>query len=170
MKRLVACLLLLIATPTFAQMHVHKSAPHAEARQRSIKALSEAQVADLQAGKGMGLALAAELNGYPGPLHVLEHAQALHLSPAQEQRLRDLREAMTKEAVAEGQKLIELEKKLDAAFASRQISEPVLAQLVADIGSSQAALRTVHLKYHLVTATLLDPHQLHRYAELRGYR
>jgi hypothetical protein len=32
---------------------------------RSIKALSDQQVSDLRAGRGMGLALAAELNGYP---------------------------------------------------------------------------------------------------------
>jgi hypothetical protein len=34
---------------------------------RPIKALSDQQVSDLRAGRGMGLALAAELNGYPGP-------------------------------------------------------------------------------------------------------
>src|SRR5919107_1454461 len=41
---------------------------------RPVKSLSEQQVADLRAGRGMGLALPAELNGYPGPMHVLEHA------------------------------------------------------------------------------------------------
>ena len=29
----------------------------------------------------MGLALAAELNGYPGPLHVIELADSLRLTP-----------------------------------------------------------------------------------------
>lgn len=41
---------------------------------RDIKALSSDEVAALLAGKGMGYAKAAELNGYPGPAHVLEHA------------------------------------------------------------------------------------------------
>jgi hypothetical protein len=50
---------------------------------RPIKALSEQQVADLQAGRGMGLALPAELNGYPGPAHVLELADKLGLSADQ---------------------------------------------------------------------------------------
>jgi hypothetical protein len=50
---------------------------------RSIKALSEQQVSDLGAGRGMGLALAAELNGYPGPSHVLELADKLGLSADQ---------------------------------------------------------------------------------------
>ena len=48
--------------------------PYAGMQARPIKALSEQQVADLAAGRGMGLALAAELNGYPGPSHVLELA------------------------------------------------------------------------------------------------
>jgi hypothetical protein len=39
---------------------------------RAVKTLSEQEVADLRAGKGMGLALAAELNGNPAPIQVLE--------------------------------------------------------------------------------------------------
>jgi len=50
-------------------------------QQRSIKSLSDEQMADLRAGRGMGLALAAELNGYPGPAHVLELADKLELTP-----------------------------------------------------------------------------------------
>ena len=49
--------LLLSSTSAFAQ------APYAGMQSRPIKALSEQQLADLQAGRGMGLALAAELNG-----------------------------------------------------------------------------------------------------------
>src|SRR5207244_4142384 len=48
--------------------------PYAGQQRRSVKALSEQQLSDLQAGRGMGLALPAELNGYPGPSHVLELA------------------------------------------------------------------------------------------------
>ncbi len=55
--------------------------PYAGMQTRPIKALSEQQMADLSAGRGMGLALAAELNGYPGPVHVLELADKLNLSP-----------------------------------------------------------------------------------------
>jgi len=52
--------LLLLAGSAAAQT------PYAGMQTRPIKALSEQQVADLGAGRGMGLALAAELNGYPG--------------------------------------------------------------------------------------------------------
>src|SRR5258708_12149628 len=57
--------------------------PYAGMQARPIKALSEQQVADLGAGRGMGLALAAELNGYPGPSHLLELADKLNLSTDQ---------------------------------------------------------------------------------------
>jgi hypothetical protein len=45
--------------------------PYAGLEARSTKALSEKQTADLRAGRGMGLALPAEPNDYPGPDHVL---------------------------------------------------------------------------------------------------
>ena len=37
------------------------------------------------------------------------------------------------------------------------------------IGDTQARLRAAHLKYHLSTVELLQPQQIQRYAELRGY-
>ncbi|MBW5435799.1 hypothetical protein FXB41_13685 [Bradyrhizobium canariense] len=51
--------------------------PYAGLEHRPIKALSHQQIEDLRAGRGMGLALAAELNGYPGPSHVLEFGDRL---------------------------------------------------------------------------------------------
>lgn len=54
--------------------------PYAGMQSRPIKALSDQQLSDLRAGRGMGLALAAELNGYPRPSHVLELANQLGLS------------------------------------------------------------------------------------------
>ena len=62
--------------------------PYAGMEARPIKALSEQQVADLKAGRGMGLALVAELNGYPGPSHLLELADQLGLSDAERNAVR----------------------------------------------------------------------------------
>src|ERR1700737_1781125 len=73
--------------------------PYAGFEVRPIKALSDQQIADLRAGRGMGLALAAELNGYPGPLHVLELADQLQLNNMQRERMRELTEQMKSEAV-----------------------------------------------------------------------
>lgn len=44
--------------------------PYAGMQSRQIKSLSDRQIADLRAGRGMGFPV--ELNGYPGPSHVLE--------------------------------------------------------------------------------------------------
>jgi hypothetical protein len=161
----------LIALGGFATaQHQHGHTPYAGQKQRAVKALSEQQVADLRAGRGMGLALAAELNGYPGPLHVIELADQLELSGALRQRMRELYDAMKAEAVPVGEALIAHESALDRAFAEQSISPDALDALTARIGETQGRLRAVHLKYHLITAALLSPHQRHRYAELRGYR
>jgi len=143
--------------------------PYAGLQQRAIKALSDEQLSDLRAGRGIGLALAAELNGYPGPLHVLELADQLELSTDARERIRQLYDAMKAEAVSVGEALIAHETALDRAFAERSISPSMLALLTAQIGETQGRLRAIHLKYHLTTAELLSPHQRHRYAELRGY-
>lgn len=62
---LLAASLLLTASAAGAE----SSHPYAGMERRPIKALSQQQIDDLRAGRGMGLALAAELNGYPGPSH-----------------------------------------------------------------------------------------------------
>src|SRR3954452_6991105 len=92
---------------------VYAQTPYAEMQSRPIKALSEQQVADLKAGRGMGLALPAELNGYPGPSHLLELADRLELSADQKSRIRQLFESMKAEAVPVGTKLIDQEIALD---------------------------------------------------------
>src|SRR5262245_63604755 len=76
--------------------------PYAGLQERTIKTLSDQQIADLNAGRGMGLALAAELNGYPGPIHAIELAEQLHLSPEQVSKLRVLFEAMKAETIPLG--------------------------------------------------------------------
>ena len=159
-----------IAFAQHQQSHQHGASPYAGMQQRPVKALSEQQVADLKAGRGMGLALAAEMNGYPGPMHVLELADQLGLNAELQQQMRQLVESMKAEAVPMGEQLLARETALDRAFAERTISPNSLAQLTVQIGETQAQLRAIHLKYHLTTADLLSPHQRHRYAELRGYR
>src|SRR3954468_14522603 len=109
--------------------HQHVHTPYAGLQQRAVKALSNEQISDLRAGRGMGLALAAELNGYPGPLHVLELADQLRLTDGQRQRMRELTDQMKAEAVPVGEKLIERERMLDQAFAGQQITPGSLAAL-----------------------------------------
>ena len=68
--------------------------PYAGQESRDIKALSAEDVQGYVSGKGMGLAKAAELNGYPGPSHVLGLATELALTPEQTQQTRVLFEQM----------------------------------------------------------------------------
>jgi hypothetical protein len=166
----VAALIVAIGGVAFAQHSQKSHTPYAGLHGRDIRALSEQQVADLRAGRGMGLALPAELNGYPGPLHVIELADPVGLSHDQRDRMQKLFEAMKAEAIPVGETLIAQEADLDRAFRDRTISLESLAALTTRIGETQGRLRAVHLKYHLTTADLLTPLQRHRYAELRGYR
>ena len=168
MKRITGlAMLVIVALSPIAS--AQSPQPYAGLETRPIKALSDQQIADLKAGRGMGLALAAELNGYPGPVHVIELAQPLGLSNAQRAKVQELFAAMTAETVPLGQKLIAQEADLDRQFANKTITEPVLATSIQTIGSTQAALRTAHLRYHLATLDVLTPAQVKRYAELRGY-
>jgi Spy/CpxP family protein refolding chaperone len=155
---------LAIAQPSFAQ------SPYAGLQARPVKALSEQQIADLKAGRGMGLALPAELNGYPGPSHLLELADQIGLTDAQRQAVRGLFDAMKAETIPTGEQLIVQETELDALFAGRKATAESVAALTAEIGGTQARLRAAHLRYHLSTLELLQPTQVERYAELRGYR
>jgi Spy/CpxP family protein refolding chaperone len=143
--------------------------PYAGLEQRPIKALSEQQIADLKAGRGMSLALPAELNGYPGPSHTLEHADALGLTAAQRERTKALFDAMKSEAVPVGERLIEQETELDQLFAARRITPVGLRTATAEIGATQARLREAHLKYHLAMMDVLTTAQVEKYRTLRGY-
>ena len=170
MKLLIAALMTVAFAGHAAAQHQQHQQPYTGLQQRAVKALSEQQIADLKAGRGMGFALAGELNGYPGPLHVLELADQLDLTAHQRQRVQQLFDAMKTEAVPVGEKLIEQESALDREFAEQRVSPATLVQLTLQIGETLGRLRAVHLKYHLTTADLLTMPQRQRYSELRGYR
>jgi hypothetical protein len=92
MKLLVTTVLIVLLTSSAMSQQ-----PYAGLQNRSIKTLFDQQIADLNAGRRMGLALAAELNGYPGPIHAIELAEQLRLSPDQVDKLKSLFEAMKAE-------------------------------------------------------------------------
>src|SRR5512132_2062072 len=72
--------------------------PYVGLQTRSIKALSDQEIADYMQGNGMGLSKVAELNHYPGPRHVLDQAGDLGLSPAQLAKAREIWQAMNVKA------------------------------------------------------------------------
>src|SRR5215467_1982766 len=163
---LVAALGLALMTANAA---AQSASPYAGMQARPIKALSAEQIADLRAGRGMSLALAAELNGYPGPRHVLELGEQLRLTNQQRAGVQRLFDDMTAEVLRLGEELISQEAALDRLFARRVVTPSSLDSATAAIGATQARLRKTHLRYHLLTSELLTAAQMQRYSELRGY-
>ena len=137
MRHIAICLsaaLLLAAGPLQAQ----NPRPYTGMQARPLKALSSEELADLKEGRGMGLALAGELNGYPGPKHVLELAKELNLTDAQRVRTQELFNAMKAEAVPLGRQLIAAESDLDRQFSGRTVTPESLSTATAAIGATCA--------------------------------
>lgn len=149
--------------------HVHSEAPYSGQQARDIKALSDDEVRGYLEGSGMGFARAAELNRYPGPMHALEHADALALSPAQRAALANLMARHKVEVKGFGAELVALERQLDGLFASRRATNAAVDEKLAQIGAAQARVRGAHLKTHIEATALMTPAQVERYAQLRGY-
>lgn len=146
-----------------------QSQPYGPLKDRSIKALSADEVASLQAGRGMGMALPAELNRYPGPAHVLENAAVLGLTPEQQATTRGQFDTMHSEAVALGERIIAAEMALDALFKTGGADAGSIDRLTAELGALYGELRAVHLRTHLATKATLTGTQLAMYETLRGY-
>ena len=142
---------------------------YAGRQEATIKALSAEQIDDFMNGRGMGLALAAELNGYPGPRHVLELAGELALTPAQLARTRALFQEMRLRAIALGEQILAREALLDELFAAGTATADTLHQTTAALGRLSGQLRAHHLDYHLAMRALLDARQIDEYQRLRGY-
>jgi len=155
---------LLFAVSTTAQQP-----PYAGREARPIKALSADEIAAYLAGEGMGLALAAELNGYPGPRHVLDLADSLVLSDTQRAAVQGMFDAMLVEARRLGAAIVESERRLDDAFAEGSVDGRSLETVLGRIGALQAELRFTHLAAHLAVRDVLSPDQIDRYRRLRGY-
>lgn len=154
----------------FAQQPGHSAvSPYAGQETRAIKSLSEDDIAQLRRGSGWGLAKAAELNGMPGPAHLLELKDDIPLTAEQVSAIQAIYDRMRADAIAEGERLIAREQALETAFRSRTATDESLRRLLASIGESRTALRYVHLATHLSTPALLTDEQLTRYNALRGY-
>src|SRR5437763_13302329 len=160
---LVACLITASSLADSSPSH------YAGQQTRAIKALSEQDIAALLNGEGMGIAKAAELNGYPGPKHVLTLADELKLTDAQRQQVQAIFNKMSAAARPLGIELVGRELLLDRLFAEVEITPDRLAVETAAIGTLEGTLRSVHLAAHLQTRALLNADQVVIYERLRGY-
>jgi Spy/CpxP family protein refolding chaperone len=99
-------------------------------------------------------AKAAELNGYPGPAHVLALAEQLQLTPEQLAKTRNIEASMRAKAKTVGTALIDAEAQLDNLFASKRIDDRALNASLQHIAELQSELRHAHLRAHLQQTAL----------------
>lgn len=161
-----------LAGPATAQHTGHGTTaaqPYAGQQDRQIKSLSTQDIEELGRGAGWGLARPAELNGVPGPAHLLELSDELGLDEKQVSAITAIRDRMRADAVAAGERFVAAERALDEAFADGAPSRDELERLTRTAGEARAALRLVHLAAHLETPDLLSEAQVRRYNTLRGY-
>ena len=153
----------------FSGAALAQQSPYAGDQTRAIKSLSPADVDALTNGTGMGMAKAGELNGYPGPAHILGMSDMLKLSPDQKAAITAIMGRMSTSAKMLGAQILERERILDGQFAKGTITPELLTQETAEIGGLQGQLRAIHLEAHLETKALLNPEQIAAYDRMRGY-
>jgi Spy/CpxP family protein refolding chaperone len=136
---------------------------------RTATSLSDDEVAGLRAGKGLGLAKPAELNGYPGPMHALDMADQLALTAEQRASIQQIFDRMAARAKIAGAAYVEAEQALDGVFRSGKADTKTVTAALAKADKARAAARMAHLKAHIETAPILTPQQRATYAQLRGY-
>lgn len=141
---------------------------------RAIKALSQDDVEQLLAGAGTafgGMAKPAELNGYPGPRHILDAVESgeFELADEQQEQIELLYKDMRVQAIELGKQIIDIEISIDDAFSGKTMTEEYLQKQISGSADLYSSLRFVHLKYHLGTVNILTSQQVEQYNELRGY-
>lgn len=163
MSRIPMIALLAFSLATTAASAQHRHSADLSAGATTIKALTPEQQDEYRQGAGMGLARPAELNGYPGPKHALDQADALGLSETQRERIRTVHAWMQQDARRIGVQILEHEATLDRLFAARHATADAVRALTGAIAKLQGQLRSVHLVAHMDTAAILTADQIARY-------
>ncbi|HEX4079366.1 MAG TPA: Spy/CpxP family protein refolding chaperone [Rhizomicrobium sp.] len=130
---------------------------------------SKERTEGLLEGKGMGLAMPAENNGYPGPRHVLDAAEKLHLTPDQKADTEALVAAMKSEAIPVAKRLVADEAALDNLFITHTADLASIQAASDKAAQSESALRVIHLKYHLAMVSILTADQIAAYTALGSH-
>ena len=147
--------------------HQHGAGGDAEATHRRVEAYLKEFDQVVADGRGFGLAFAADQNGYPGPLHVLELKDQLKLTPAQEGRMTTLFDAMLADARAQAARLADAEARLRRMFAAGAADAATVRAAVTAAEAARAEVRLVHLLTHLETRDVLTDAQRRTYHQLR---
>lgn len=121
----------------------------------------------LESGQGIGMAMVADRNGYPGPRHILDTKEKLQLSPDQERKVQALFESMHARAVVLGNEVLAKEAELERLLSGGDPDEAGVRRLLAESAALRAELRWVHFSAHLEARGILTPEQLHLYHAAR---
>jgi Spy/CpxP family protein refolding chaperone len=168
MKGLLA---LIIVYPLVSSAETTMS-PYVKQTKNKIKALTKMDLDGLKKGHGTpfgGMAKAAELNGLPGPRHVLDLKNELKLTFEQADKIKSIYREMHNKAVKIGAKLVAKEAVLDTQLQSGGVNPKNLKKMVDESAKTYSELRYTHLVAHLKTKKVLSSKQVSQYNELRGY-
>lgn len=163
---MMTVVLLAAATAGWAQHGGHPPDTGVEPHRR-LKACATESDAVLREGFGAGLAFAADENGYPGPVHVLELKDRLALTSEQHAKMTALRDAMFSRARPASARLLDAEARLATLFAAGRADEPSVRAAVAQIEAARTEVRLAHLLTHLSTHDTLTATQRRTYHTLR---
>ncbi len=122
---------------------------------------------DLLKGGGMGLAVIADINDYPGPRHVLDLQNQLGLTRDQVKKTEALEKVVSSSAVAKGGEIVQAEEELNQLFEAGTVSEKAMRSKLEQIAKLRADLRFIHLQAHLRMRQILTPDQIRLYTEIK---
>tara|TARA_B100000959_G_scaffold213859_1_gene225061 strand:+ start:221 stop:880 length:660 start_codon:yes stop_codon:yes gene_type:complete len=160
---------ILITINSYAGENKNHTSHYAGEQKREIKSLSTSDIAELKRGGGWGFAKSAELNGAPGPAHLLEMKKEISLSSSQVASIEKIHKKMLSEAIPLGKKYIKAERTLDQIFVTKAYNNENLLLQIRKIENIRGRLRYVHLSKHLETVKILSDNQISLYNKLRGY-
>jgi Spy/CpxP family protein refolding chaperone len=121
----------------------------------------------LENAEGAGMGMYGEMNGFPGPKHVLELQDKLALTEQQAKDIEAVYDDMREGATVKGEVIISKEQELYLLFTSGKATEGAVNRLSAEIGKLRGELRAIHLIAHLRAKDILTPGQVRRYMSLR---
>jgi Spy/CpxP family protein refolding chaperone len=125
-------------------------------------------IESLENSEGAGMASYADLNGYPGPKHILDMQEKLNLSEEQLKDVQSIFEAMKENAQAKGEAIIAKEVELEQLFRLGKATESEAKTLSRTIGTLRGELRAVHLTAHVQAKQVLTKEQVTTYNSIRN--
>lgn len=150
------CFLIMLLPMSIEWLHAQASVP--------------ADKESLENGEGAGMASYADVNGYPGPKHILEMQDQLNMSEEQRKDIESIFEAMSESALAKGDAIVRKEVELEKLFSEGKATEGEVKRLSREIGALRGELRAIHLAAHIQAKQILTEQQVSTYNSIRDHK